>query len=415
MTQQEVDNIIDTLIIDNNTMQVSPAKVRSVCKAINSRIQTGDASVVTAVAPLEFDPFTNNFSIQQSGSETDGYLSKEDWNTFNDGSGGGGDFIPLSGTEEGSPITGGLEFNDLTKIYTKFGDNSFSILTDIENNGEVVFDYKDDVNNSFRRLILLTNNQLSFQNLYLEDEISKGIILSVEKKDILIEAYNVESKGILGNTLFDKQNDPNAFAQLGDVQNATNTSITLIADTTVALNVVNKEAYYGIQTAGSLLSLPPVTGNESKKFIIANLSSGFVTLYSNNGTDLDILNFGTAVNELPIQGGNVITLFNDGLKWVVKTIISSSIIDRTGASVKFDKVATYGTPTTPITGNITFDFTNAKKGMIQVMYHQSATAPTLPASAYILNSSGYETSHKNMILFCFSEPGRVEVSYNSMG
>lgn len=82
MTQQEVDNIIDTLIIDNNTMQVSPAKVRAVCKAINARVPTGDASIVTAVAPLFFDEFTNNFYMQQANQTADGYLSSEDWIRF---------------------------------------------------------------------------------------------------------------------------------------------------------------------------------------------------------------------------------------------------------------------------------------------------------------------------------------------
>ena len=106
---------------------------------------------------------------------------------------------------------------------------------------------------------------------------------------------------------------------IGDIFIDINTSITITSDSTVALNVVEKEAYYGIQTSGALLSLPAVVGFESKKFIISNLSLGTINLYSNNGTDLDILNNGTSINQLSIPNGNVVTLFNDGLKWVIES------------------------------------------------------------------------------------------------
>lgn len=106
---------------------------------------------------------------------------------------------------------------------------------------------------------------------------------------------------------------------VSEIGNNISTSITIISDSTVALNVVNKEAYYGIQTSGALLSLPTVVGFESKKFIISNLSAGTINVYSNNGTDFDILNNGVSINQLSIPSGNVVTLFNDGLKWVVKS------------------------------------------------------------------------------------------------
>jgi len=82
-SQQELDNIVNTLIIDNNTGQVSPAKVREVFKAFSSSISQTSAAAVTASTPLNYDAFTNVFSILKADAATNGYLSKEDWEVFN--------------------------------------------------------------------------------------------------------------------------------------------------------------------------------------------------------------------------------------------------------------------------------------------------------------------------------------------
>lgn len=82
-SQQELDNIVNTLIIDNNTGQVSPAKIREVFKAFSSSISQTSATAVTASTPLNYDAFTNVFSILKADAATNGYLSKEDWEVFN--------------------------------------------------------------------------------------------------------------------------------------------------------------------------------------------------------------------------------------------------------------------------------------------------------------------------------------------
>lgn len=79
MTAAERESLINALIIDNNTMQVSPAKLRSVLKTLNEAIQITDPSAVYAVAPLVLDPFSNQFSIPKASATQDGYISKEDF------------------------------------------------------------------------------------------------------------------------------------------------------------------------------------------------------------------------------------------------------------------------------------------------------------------------------------------------
>lgn len=85
-TQEEVDAIIDSLIIDNTTRQVDPAKVRTVLHAINARVPaSSDPSVLVATPPLVLDEFTNALSIPQSNESTSGYISDVDFKKFNMG------------------------------------------------------------------------------------------------------------------------------------------------------------------------------------------------------------------------------------------------------------------------------------------------------------------------------------------
>lgn len=57
-TQQEVDNIIDSVIIDNTTGYINPARVRQVLKAINARIGNDNVASISVEEPITLDGFT---------------------------------------------------------------------------------------------------------------------------------------------------------------------------------------------------------------------------------------------------------------------------------------------------------------------------------------------------------------------
>jgi len=82
-TPTERQNLINSLIIDNNTMQVSPAKMREVLTSLNLAIVVTEPSGVSAVLPLQYNNFTNQFSISPATALQDGYLTKEDFIKFN--------------------------------------------------------------------------------------------------------------------------------------------------------------------------------------------------------------------------------------------------------------------------------------------------------------------------------------------
>jgi len=82
-TPTERQNLINSLIIDNNTGQISPAKMREVLTSLNLAIVVTEPSGVSAVLPLNYNNFTNQFSISLATASQDGYLKKEDWLKFN--------------------------------------------------------------------------------------------------------------------------------------------------------------------------------------------------------------------------------------------------------------------------------------------------------------------------------------------
>lgn len=82
-TPTERQNLINSLIIDNSTGQISPAKMREVLTALNVAIVVTEPSGVSAVAPLSYSSFTNQFSITLATALQDGYITKEDWAKFN--------------------------------------------------------------------------------------------------------------------------------------------------------------------------------------------------------------------------------------------------------------------------------------------------------------------------------------------
>jgi len=82
-TPTERQNLINSLIIDNNTGQISPAKMREVLTSLNLAIVVTEPSGVTAVLPLLYNNFTNQFSISPATALQDGYLTKESFIKFN--------------------------------------------------------------------------------------------------------------------------------------------------------------------------------------------------------------------------------------------------------------------------------------------------------------------------------------------
>ena len=91
-------------------------------------------------------------------------------------------------------------------------------------------------------------------------------------------------------------------------------------------------------------------------------------------------------------------------------ILEDDIIptDVTGVLIDFVFPKTFGTHLTPGSGEITHTLISARKGIVQKIYHNDATEPTVPGTWTKLGNTNYATSELNIIYAEWCGGTRVE-------
>ena len=97
---------------------------------------------------------------------------------------------------------------------------------------------------------------------------------------------------------------------------------------------------------------------------------------------------GPSVVSSDINNQNI--LGTDGYIW-------TGSFNTTGISIGFTNSMIYNSPSSPGTSSITEDLTGAKIGIVQKIYHQFTTAPSIPINWTKLGSGNYNTSLLNRI------------------
>lgn len=92
----------------------------------------------------------------------------------------------------------------------------------------------------------------------------------------------------------------------------------------------------------------------------------------------------------------------------VKNYVDTFVVPlvSTGTSIFFDRLREYN-QVTPATGNLTNDLTGAQKGIIQKIYHNHSSAPTVPGG-WVLIGGEYKTGELNIIYAEWCGSSRVE-------
>ncbi len=80
----------------------------------------------------------------------------------------------------------------------------------------------------------------------------------------------------------------------------------------------------------------------------------------------------------------------------------------TGTLISFTNQQIYNTSSAPGTGNITNDLTGAELGVVQKIYHNDGSTPTVPAGWVLIGSGTYTTSSLNIIYAEWCGGTRVE-------
>ncbi len=80
----------------------------------------------------------------------------------------------------------------------------------------------------------------------------------------------------------------------------------------------------------------------------------------------------------------------------------------TGVEVSFTENEVYNTSASAGTGNITNDLTGAQLGIVQKLYHEEGSAPSVPAGWVLMGSGTYSTTALNVIYAEWCGGTRVE-------
>lgn len=88
-------------------------------------------------------------------------------------------------------------------------------------------------------------------------------------------------------------------------------------------------------------------------------------------------------------------------------LLENRTVSTTGTTIFFATPQVYNLPTSGITGNITNDLTGARIGVIQKIYHQDSTEPTIPMG-WVLLGGEYKINELNIIYAEFAGSSRVE-------
>lgn len=112
--------------------------------------------------------------------------------------------------------------------------------------------------------------------------------------------------------------------------------------------------------------------------------------------------YGYTLSSLKIMIDTVLSLEVDSYtSSEVDTLLggkANKATQRSGSVIAFDTDANYGTIASPLTGNITGDYTDAIIGVVQMLIHNDSVAPTIPATWIKANTSAsYTTGVVNFI------------------
>jgi hypothetical protein len=87
---------------------------------------------------------------------------------------------------------------------------------------------------------------------------------------------------------------------------------------------------------------------------------------------------------------------------------AQSAVAKTGVVISFTENEIYNTSAAAGTGNITNNLTGAQLGIVQKLYHQEGSAPSVPAGWVLMGSGTYSTTALNVIYAEWCGGTRVE-------
>jgi hypothetical protein len=179
------------------------------------------------------------------------------------------------------------------------------------------------------------------------------------------------------------------------------------------LDVSGNTIINGSLNIGTILSGTPTInlGLDSSGNVVTGISSTdfYVTGGTLNNNSIEI-NRNDSSNIFTISGTSGININEPatGIFTIESTGGGGGTTQTTGLTISFTSKEVYNTPTSPGTGNISDDLTGSQLGIVQKIYHNSGSVPTVPAGWVLLGDGIYFTSQLNIIYAEWVTGTRVE-------
>lgn len=132
-------------------------------------------------------------------------------------------------------------------------------------------------------------------------------------------------------------------------------------------------------------------------------------------TDAIVYYNGSTITSLTIQPNDLVMLKSGGIVspgeniWILTvTNSSNSAVATTGAVISFATPQIYNSIASPSSSNLTDNLSGARIGIVQKIYHNAGTAPTVPAGWVRRGTGTYVTSTLNIIYAEWSVGTTVE-------
>ena len=328
-----------------------------------------------------------------------------------------------SGTNTGDQTLSSLNAEDLANKATNFTTVNDTLYPSVK--------AVDDHINS--KLVGLWDDRGSYDasiNLFPSSG-GSGISGAIMKGDI----WTINVQGTLGGTVMHVGDTVRALID-SPAQTTANWALLESAIGYVPENVANKVTTFSGNTTSDIKypSVKAIVDNYTSSNIKTIL--GITTLSGSNTGDQDLSGYQatlTATNlktlvdtfvatTTPVDA-DVVPITNSAgtttkkLSWsnfkstllaYFDTIFPRVTAATTGSVISFNVPVVWNTPASPSSSNLTDDLTGAKIGYIQKIYHNKATAPTVPAGWVLIGTGTYTTSTLNIIFAEWVSGTRVE-------
>lgn len=155
-----------------------------------------------------------------------------------------------------------------------------------------------------------------------------------------------------------------------------------------------------------------ITGGTSESPVISLTDSPIINNLTFSGTAIGgTVQAGagtfTSLSTATLSGGTILSGSTD-LSQVFAPIEQTYAYAQTGVTISYTQPEIYNSDTSAGTGNISNNLTGAKIGIVQKLYHNDVTEPTVPAGWVLVGSGTYTTSVLNIIYSEWVSGTRVE-------